>query len=300
MTKPIVAVRRALQRGDLLHLLELELELDEPLTEKIDLTPEIAANWLAFDQREEGVSYNRGSDERRVERYARDMANDKWYDTGVPIILDYMGHVRDGGHRLKAIIKSGKTIRFNVVFGIEPEAQHVIDRMRPRSVADDMRIAGNPNGMVVQSLVNLVLRWRNGIILSSKWQPTHPEMHELIDQNPLVHDAARKATWLHRNLSNAAKSVTGAMWFEAHQLDEDACDTFFDGLYHGADLPSTSAILALRNTIGRYGANGKKKPRQEEQLYQFAKAWNLWRRKRDAKFIVVPPNFSSDKFPVLV
>lgn len=297
MTRPIITARRALTRGELLDWNQLELE--RPITEDVEVTPEIAAVWLQRDQVSD-ETFNRHTDVRRVERYARDMANDNWWYTGHPIVFDWDGHVRDGGHRLLAVIKSKRTIRFNVVYGVDPRSQHGMDRLRPRSVKDDMDIAGLPNGMTVASIASLILRWRSGKIFSSNWQPSDMEKLDMIEREPNVHVAARQAIRIWRNTPQAAKSVLGTMWHEAYELDSEACERFFDLYYSGRILDDRdSAILAIRNAVIRYGSNGGKKPRQEYQLYQMVKAWNTWRVGKEAKYIIVPRSIASEKFPVL-
>ena len=297
MTRPVTLARRALTRGELIDW--NELELDRPITEEVEIAPEIAAAWLKNDEDSE-ESFNRTADIRRVERYARDMKNGDWWFTGAPIVLDWHGHVRDGGHRLLAIVKSGETITFNVTYGVDPRAQHGMDRLRPRSVADDMKIAKLPNGAVIGSVANLVLRWRSGKIFSSNWQPSDMEKLNLIDNEPHIHEAARHALRISRNTPQVAKSVLGTLWHEAHLLDADATDAFFDQYFTGKIVDDDdAAILAIRNTVIRYGSNGRRKPRQEYQLYQFVRAWNFWRQRRQVKYFLIPETLSSENFPGL-
>lgn len=296
MSKPSTAAtrRRGLDYSDVLSVIR-----DEPYTVKIPVSPELAMSWRAFDQGTEEI-FNRPTSAQRVERYARDMANNAWLFTGHPLVFDWNGHCRDGGHRIEAIIKSGCTIEFNVTFGVDPSAQRMMDKLRNRTIADDYKIAGVPNAMNVASIGSLVTRWRSGKILNSKWYPTPSEVYEFIDTHPTVNDAAREATRIYRNIPNAAKSVIGAAWHEAHLLDADACDEFFDGLYSGANMERDNPILALRNGIARYNSGPKSKPRQEGQLYQFVKAWNLRRKKVNKTYIVIPATLSSETFPTMV
>lgn len=270
----------------------------EPTSKRVTITPKLAEDWLKRDEAA-GIVINRDPSMVRVERYARDMTNKHWFDTGVPIIIDWDNHVRDGLQRLMAIIRSGVTLRMYVVTGIDPAAQIAIDRGRPRSNADDARMAGRPNATVLTAAASLIIRWREGKILSSHWQPTPFEVDYLIKDEPGLEEAVREGSRINRNIPKATRSVISAAIHAARLIDEKAADVFFSGLDSGADLDIDSPILALRNTIGRYG-NKAPKPRQQHQLFQYVKAWNLWREGKSARTIVIPiTTLSSETFPVM-
>jgi hypothetical protein len=274
----------------------------------VDVTPELATTWLARDAAADHV-VNRNPSLHRVDRYARDMSTGHWLDTFIPLIIDWDGYVRDGRHRLMAIVRSGVTIRFEVVFNADPIIQKVVDRQRPRSIADDVRMRGMANAMVVSSAASLVMRWRSGKIFSTAWIPTSLEADEFINETKdTLDDAAREATRIARNVPGLSKSVLAAAYHEARIIDPEACTEFFESLYLGANLPITSPILALSRVITRYGtsagsrrAGSPRKPRQEYQLHHVVRAWNLWReepepeKKRMIDFI--PKNLTSETFP---
>jgi len=270
----------------------------EPVTKRMTVTPKVATEWLRHDE-QAGEVVNRTPSIPRVVQYARDMAAGHWFDTGIPIIIDWDGHVRDGLQRLMALIRSNVSLRMNVVTGVDPAAQIAMDRGRPRSIADDFRIARKPNATVLSATTVLVLRWQAAKVFSSHWKPTPYEIFEFErDNNERLDHAVREGSRINRNLPKATRSALSAGLFGALSVDEQQAIEFFTSLDTGADLKNDSPILALRNTIGRYG-NKAPKPKQGEQLYQIIKAWNLWRAEKPAKAIIIPSQLTSDNFPVM-
>jgi len=107
----------------------------------MDVTPETASRWLRNNFRNRPVS------DDVVAAYARDMVNGVWQPTHQGIAFNDRDELIDGQHRLKAVIKSRKTIRMMVTFGLpskiegsEMTTMDCVDRGRTRSVADQLKI----------------------------------------------------------------------------------------------------------------------------------------------------------------
>ena len=82
-------------------------------TKIINVTPEKAEEFLLHN------TNNRHIRKEAVESYARDMAAGKWALTGQGISFDSKGMLRDGQHRLMAVVKSGCTIPMLICFDID-------------------------------------------------------------------------------------------------------------------------------------------------------------------------------------
>ena len=107
----------------------------------IDITPDMAANWLKNN------FGNRPVKEDVVVAYARDMVNGVWVATHQGLAFDVDERLIDGQHRLKAVIMANKTVRMKVSFnlpakieGSEMTTMDCVDRGRTRSVADQLTI----------------------------------------------------------------------------------------------------------------------------------------------------------------
>lgn len=244
------------------------------------------------------VARNRNVSLRHVHTLARDMSSGKWRFTGEPIQVDTDGFVRNGQHRLLAVISSGTTQQFVVISNVDPAAQLVIDIGRTRTARDQAVMHGVPNSSTVTATAKLLLNWRDGRIMSSVYQPSIAEVLELIDRMyDEFQDACAAATRVRHALRRAPGAVLGVVHIEGGALDADARDEFFDSLVSGANLADDSPIHALRGTIIRYEVG---RYRQHEQLYQAIRAWNAWRKRESLRILRVPKTLTSGSFSNLV
>jgi hypothetical protein len=239
---------------------------------------------------------NRNVSISHVRKLARDMEEKNWLWTGEPIHIDTDGFVRNGQHRLLAVILSGTTQDFNVVRNLEPRAQLVIDTGRPRSVANQMQMLGVHSATITTAMANILLRWRVGKVLSSDYTPSVLEVSGLIESEPDVRAALTAVYRVRQNLRRAPLSALGAVFVEAGHVDAEARDEFFESLVTGADLPPESPILVLRNTITRSLTHAVRF-RRAGQLYQIVHTWNMWRKGEVIKLLRVPSTLTSDTFP---
>jgi hypothetical protein len=108
-----------------------------PAVQLMTVTPGMAANWL-----EHANTHNRPVSDAYVERLARDMRNGHWVLTHEGIAFDPNGVLLDGQNRLWAVIQADVPVRMHVWFNVTPEALMVINCGKPRSLADNLRLAG--------------------------------------------------------------------------------------------------------------------------------------------------------------
>lgn len=110
------------------------------------VTPALAAEWLARN------TNNRTIGRFRVEIMAKDMADNNWVETHQPIAFNCDGSLKDGQHRLSAIVKSGCAQWMWVATGLTDEAMDHIDTHRPRSDADCLSMHGVANAKAVTAV----------------------------------------------------------------------------------------------------------------------------------------------------
>lgn len=273
-----------------------------PWSEWVNVTPELATTWLtasASYAEKHGVRVNRRPSPGAIEQYSRDMLNQRWTETGVPVIIDVRNVVIDGQQRLAAIVKSGKATRLNVVFGVQPEVQENIDKGRRRTVGDDLTIRGVPDAMHVASTASLLVAWRSGKIANTGFAPTPAEVNAFIRTNEQdIITAVRDGRRLKNHVNLGTVSVFSAASFASRRVDATASAEFFEALRVGSNLAERDPILTLRNTIGRYDRLNRK-PHRNYQLYQVVQAWNAWRSGQDAHYLRVPKVLVSSAFPVM-
>lgn len=103
----------------------------------MDITPAQAKALLARQRwdADPGLPPNRRVDPSRVQRLMEAIMRGEWLVTHQGIALDRDNRLLDGQHRLQAIVASGRTVRMNVSFDVDPAAFAVIDNGKPRGVA---------------------------------------------------------------------------------------------------------------------------------------------------------------------
>jgi hypothetical protein len=85
---------------------------------------------------------NRPPKPNKVQQFAADMTRSRWGLTGDTIKFGTDGRLLDGQNRLSAGVRSGKSFRTHVVFGIDPGLFGRMDIGKPRNAADILHIAG--------------------------------------------------------------------------------------------------------------------------------------------------------------
>ncbi|MBP5433615.1 hypothetical protein [Ruminococcus sp.] len=102
----------------------------------MNITPTRAAEFLSFN------THNRNIREKRVKVYADEMKAKQWRANGVPIIVGNDGELKDGQHRLQAIIVSGVTMKNAVVIYLPENNANCYDIGAGRSAKDVARFMG--------------------------------------------------------------------------------------------------------------------------------------------------------------
>jgi hypothetical protein len=106
---------------------------------KLELvTPRIAAQWLAT------VVDNRPSRNGWVEYLTGEILRGKWRVTHQGIAFDNDGHLFDGEHRCRAIVKADRPVEMNVTRGADRETYSIIDSGLTRSTGDRIKLVSDP------------------------------------------------------------------------------------------------------------------------------------------------------------
>lgn len=109
-----------------------EIDWSKPGVFQVDITPEIAKIILGKNYKN-----NRGISDYHVAEMANDMKRGAWSsDACEPLKFDKNGTMIDGQHRMYALVRSGKTIRFFIQTGLNTEAYKLLDNGARRSAAN--------------------------------------------------------------------------------------------------------------------------------------------------------------------
>lgn len=196
---------------------------------------------------------NRNHRPTRSDRYARDMIEGRWREqTGQSIVIDRDGKVIDGNHRMHAVAKSGRALRFDFTFGVEPSNIIVIDANAPRTAGDMIKVVGGPDlSKEVAAIVRWVWAWdRNSPTgIGGSITPTPLEIVEkyAADAHRFHAAAERGRDAVKRKL--CAGSVAGTAFFLFNRISATASHEFFDAFVSGNNLIETDAIQVLRERL---------------------------------------------------
>jgi hypothetical protein len=127
-----------------------------PLVEKVFVTPEMAAGWLAKNVR------NRSIVERHLLALEEVLSRGEWVLNGDTIRFGKDGLLKDGQHRLTACVNTGIGFWTFVAYGLEEDAFDTIDtNSRPRRVADVLDIHGRTKTNALAACVKLLWIFRH-------------------------------------------------------------------------------------------------------------------------------------------
>jgi hypothetical protein len=157
-------------------------------TEEEDVDPEKAKQWLEVNK------VNRRYRDPLANRYARDMAEGRWVFTGHTIKFNINGELIDGQHTLRAVIKSGVTIRQNVTRGLPLGAASCIDLGASRTLSDQLTILGYSNPSILSPGARLAFLWAHKRLSLRVETVSGPEVQEFLRENPELADAAQFAS----------------------------------------------------------------------------------------------------------
>lgn len=108
-----------------------------PITMKRELiTPAVASKMLEINPNNRKIAPD------RVKAMAADMKSGRWRETHQGIAQNCDGSLKDGQHRLSAVVASQCSVWMWVARGLSDDDIEVIDTHRPRSISDVMMIGG--------------------------------------------------------------------------------------------------------------------------------------------------------------
>lgn len=261
--------------------------IDGPHTERVRITPEDAS---AILKHSEGVNFRKLSKDH-VDRLAKMMVEDNWFDNGEPLQWNTDGFLINGQHRLHAVVVSGVSVEFDLRFNADDRG---IDKIRPRTSGQNLCHAGSVNGRGVASVLRLVLARESG---REKWPENIDcedfQLEQRFLQDPDLAEAA--ASYCARKRLVLRGSVAGWLYYEATRAGlQPECEAFLESVESGVNVSKSDSAYWLRERlIGTRQAIGSKLNRMTI-IELVILAWN--------KFITNTPCMSlrtEKKFPKL-
>lgn len=228
----------------------------DPVQVYIDVTPAIAAEYLAKNRR------NRTVKQSRVDHYAALMLSGEWDYADSDICVGEDGDLYNGQHRLMAVVRSGMTVRMAFKLGMPSRSRQYMDGNEPRNAVDVCYIeTGDRHGRTTAAVYTAIhfLKTKGNIANNDRvdWRILDAQHREHGPDLAAVIGAMKDNN---RRFMNAAVICVLVI---AYRVEPEKTLEFCRKLVTGADLPAKSPILALRNFIleefpkGRADASGR-------------------------------------------
>lgn len=228
----------------------------------IGITPDIA--WELYDLN----SHNRNINQGNVEKFSERIKRGRWSQNGATICISKTGVLLDGQNRLLAFRKSGETVEYIVVWGLEDEAQEDMDTGSKRSLSQSLHLRGEANPNSLGATVRTIWQVDNGGD-PSRWlpEPTYSEYAEYIDSYPSIRSSVDVG-----NKVSRAWNVPTSPVAAAHSVCEDKYPGYGDDFF--SDVANTSVkvkedspVKALRDTFARWTTRGGQSRMEQAALY---------------------------------
>lgn len=264
-----------------------------PRVEIVQVTPELAAQWLETMGHDAsgGHRVQRRERKRKTEEFAAAMSRGEWrlnfesikFSVDPARFGDERQHLIDGQHRLRAIVMSGVTVPLVVGWGAPPRAEETVDTGTKRSVADMLVM----NGKTDANNLAAALRWTFRYLRHRDMRPhrdkeTVQQLLAFLEGHPGLEQAVSVSHRTDVAIFGAPRSLVAALYYLTGMINPADRDAFFEGVASGVGLERTDPRWVLRQWCMRSVqiSTGRKRPRTWLIGAVMIKAWNAWREGR--------------------
>jgi hypothetical protein len=238
------------------------------------ITPGIARSMLATSPG------NRSLREGSIARWANDIRQGRFAGlNGETIKVNDLGQLRDGHHRLNAIILAGMPVQMLVVRDIPDAMTRTIDAGHSRKPGDRLQMDGEVRVNILAAALSWQYRYEGAV--NVKEFPSRragrlvgDDIFAALEAHPKMRDAAKNQC--HYPMVRRLLSP-GQLAFCLYHTGKSV--EFWARLNDGIGLMPGSPILALRNRLLE-NKESRTKLGEEDKLAITIKAHNLWFAKR--------------------
>ena len=220
--------------------------------EIVNVTPRLAAEWLATSDgnprwRKCVSNKNKLYDERIVERIADDMRNDNWNPGTNTIGFGEDGKLKEGHHRLAAVVKAGVTVQMVVVWGITQAGEIHIDDNRTRQESARTGI-----DRTVLAVPNVHSSYVKGMHTVDRYALSLENKLRFIDLHPSLYEVSRicHAGGKRNSILNFAIGMHAMMCAYEYGVSTTKLELFARAVRTGfIDSECESSAICIRNTL---------------------------------------------------
>lgn len=233
-------------------------------------TAVVAINPDTAEELLKGNVGNRKLSPGAVARYAAAMRKGDWKTSPEPLIFAPSGRLLNGQTRLHALMATGATQKFLCVFGVAESIFSVLDRGRPRTLAD----AHQKSAELVQ-----VARLLTSKTFSDSRSGSDFSDSDFLRVATLIepfHETLKGACGTRKKLFSSAAFRAGAIMRLLSAEDEGFVCKMYRNLVLGEleQLPPSGHAAVRAVLAGSWHASGG----QETQTRNMCRAWNLFQK----------------------
>lgn len=218
-------------------------------------------------------THNRRLNRKSIERFKGYMKRGAWKVNGDNIRVSVTGVLLDGQNRLTAIVEAALedptiAVVYDIVWGLDDEAQETMDVGAKRSLAQAFQLRGEQNATQLGATTKIVWQIENGGI-PAKWEvePSYSEYVEFLENNTELRDAVLVGNKVAKNVGIPA-SCAAAAYHEAAKVDQQDADDFFTDLADlAAQVDPDSPIVGLRKLAAKRVARGGMSRMEQASAY---------------------------------
>lgn len=264
-----------------------------PAVSVVDITPEIARQWL-----ERNIG-NRPASQAHIAKLERSIRDGKWKMTGDAIRFSKTGKLIDGQHRLQAILNSGVSVTCVVMHNLDDEIFDVIDGGKGRQKSDLLFIElGLPveTCRVLATAAALAIDYEKQSYKFGK-NADKGEVMDFVKRNPLIIASAEHAQSLPRHCP-VPRSIAAMFHFYAAPRDHIAAARFLERFMIGAVDGAGDNLLYLRNRCSEASGRNRRLP-TSIVLRAMIRYWNAEQRGKPIKYAANALR-EDDAFPTFI
>lgn len=257
-------------------------------TQVVNVTPEVAARLLEMN-----IS-NRPEKKQKIQIYAAHMRRGLWKLNGEAIHISKTGRLLNGQNRLQAVIKSGCSIDFLIVSGLDDETFSTFDQCGTRSPADILAIKGIKNYQRVSSAIGGYFRLRQRMtphksILSRdcNLRTSKEDYISEYESSPELYDeVVNFCLKCHRRLNILSYGYLTSLviYLIKNKLHTKQLVFHFINKLHFGENISNDTISALRDALIKDGLSQTKMTAVTKEA-MIAKCWNAYFKNKSIKQI---------------
>ena len=233
-----------------------------PTTKLEKITPSKATDYLAQNL------CNRPLSPRTVQKYVRLMQAGKFYVTHQGVAIDEQERLRDGQHRLAAIVEANTPVSMLVTRGLSEEAALAIDDGRKRTDAQALSMA---HGSLISGFVTAIAKemYTGGLHLGTTTKPVTADRLQIVEFYGQHAEALGTVVEAFRDNTAGvgAAYVLAALARATYHVPAKKLKRFADVLATGYSKEGEELIITLRNHILLKRRQEKKTRELRDELY---------------------------------